>query len=181
MNYYNSDRDKRNEDKQKDIVDWVYDEFQKIFEIPCFKKQLKELLNTILLSEDKYLYGLKINIVPIDAPVFCEYFKSKFVNYNKQTERYNGCIKLHDVIEGEKELYVTAEIPNADQNDINLNVTEDTIEITADTPIMNYYKVIDLPSKIRPKKVTYSFKNGILDITMKKRRLINRKLSKNQN
>jgi HSP20 family protein len=183
MNYNNSDRDKRNEDNQDDIVDWVYDEFQKFFKMPFFKKQLKELLHTLLLSDNKNIYGLKINIEPINTPILCKYFQtnSKLVNYDRHLYCYNKHIKINDIIEGKKEIYVTAEIPDVNRNDINLNATEDTVEINVDNPIIKYSELIDLPSKIRPKKIKYTIKNGILDITLEKKRFISRKLSKNQN
>jgi HSP20 family protein len=169
MDFHNSDRGKRNEDKREDIVDWIYDEFQKFFELPYFKKQLKKLIHTILLSDGKYLYGLKINIEPIDKPYFCKYFHKKFGNYNRQLVSYNDYIKIHDILEGKKKLYITAEIQNVDRKDINLNLSEETVEITVDNHIMKYNKLIDLPSKILPKEVAYTFKNGIMDITLKKK------------
>ena len=64
---------------------------------------------------------------------------------------------------------VTIEIPGVEKEDIDLEVTEDTLEINVDNPNRKYHKIIDLPCKVKPKTTKASYKNGVLDIVIKRK------------
>ncbi len=89
-----------------------------------------------------------------------------------------------DVIETDKEVIATAEMPGLEKQDIKLNLTEDRLEISAETKHEekkeekgyvyrerrsgSYYRAISLPSPIDPDKSKASYKNGVLEIKMPK-------------
>ena len=89
-----------------------------------------------------------------------------------------------DVIESDKEIIATAEMPGLEKQDININVTEDRLEISAQTKHEekkeekgyiyrerrsgSYYRAISLPSPVDPDKSNASYKNGVLEIKMPK-------------
>ncbi len=89
-----------------------------------------------------------------------------------------------DVIETDKEVVATAEMPGLEKQDIKLNLTEDRLEISAETKHEekkeergyvyrerrsgSYYRAISLPSPVDPDKSKASYKNGVLEIKMPK-------------
>jgi HSP20 family protein len=76
---------------------------------------------------------------------------------------------LTDIIEGDDDVAVTVEIPGVEKNDIDLNVTDDILEITVDNPKRKYHKVLDLPCDVQPKTTKATYKNGILDVVIKRK------------
>jgi len=89
-----------------------------------------------------------------------------------------------DIIEGDKDLIATAEIPGLEKEDISINLTSDTLEISAETKKEEkkedegyiyqerhsgrYYRAVSLPSTIDPDNAKASYKNGVLEIKMPK-------------
>jgi HSP20 family protein len=89
-----------------------------------------------------------------------------------------------DVVETDKEVTATAEMPGLEKSDININLTEDRLEISAETKQEeekkekgyiykerrsgSYYRAISLPSSIDPDNAKATYNNGVLQITMQK-------------
>lgn len=89
-----------------------------------------------------------------------------------------------DVQETDKEVIVTAEIPGVNKSDININLTDNGIEISAETKqeaekeeeglhrsaklYSKFYKFISLPSKIHLDKAKATYKNGVLEVKLLK-------------
>lgn len=75
---------------------------------------------------------------------------------------------LIDVISTEDEIKVVPELPGVEKEDIKLHGTEDTLTISVDTPKRRYFKEVEMPAKIDPKKAKTSYKNGVLEVTIPK-------------
>jgi HSP20 family protein len=89
-----------------------------------------------------------------------------------------------DILEGDKELIATVEIPGLEKEDISITLTSDRLEISAETKKEEkkeeegyiyrerhsgkYYRAVSLPSTIDPDNAKASFKNGVLEIKMPK-------------
>ena len=89
-----------------------------------------------------------------------------------------------DLVETDKEVIATVEMPGLDKGDIKINITEDKLEISAETKHEeerkekgylykerrsgSYYRTIPLPSSIDSDNSKASYNNGILQITMPK-------------
>ncbi len=74
---------------------------------------------------------------------------------------------LADVYEKEKMIKIYVEVPGEEKDDIQLNVTAGKAEVKA----KNFYKLIDLPTNnIDLKKATSKYKNGVLEITIPKKK-----------
>lgn len=76
---------------------------------------------------------------------------------------------LTDIIEGDDDVAVTVEMPGVEKNDIELNVTNDILEIKVDTPNRKYHKRLDLPCDVLPKTTKATYKNGVLDVVIKRK------------
>ncbi len=60
------------------------------------------------------------------------------------------------------------ELPGFEKSDIKLHGTEDSLEIAVDSPQYKYYKEAQLPSKVRVKDATSTYKNGVLEVVLPK-------------
>lgn len=69
-----------------------------------------------------------------------------------------------EIMEDEKKIYVTLEIPEADEKEIEIKAKGNILEIRAG----NFAKKIELPAKVNSKKIVKSYRNGILDIELEK-------------
>ena len=75
---------------------------------------------------------------------------------------------LVDVLTTDNTVQIIAELPGVEKQDIKLHGTEDTLTITVDTPKRKYFKEVQTPTKIDPKKAKTTYKNGVLEITIPK-------------
>jgi len=89
-----------------------------------------------------------------------------------------------DLVETDKEVVATAEMPGLEKGDININLTKDKLEISAETKHEeekkekgyiykerrsgSYYRAISLPSPVDPNTAKATYNNGVLEVKMPK-------------
>lgn len=89
-----------------------------------------------------------------------------------------------DIAETDKEVIATVDMPGLNKEDIKINLTEDRLEISAETKqdeekkekgyiykerrSGSYYRSISLPSSIDSDNAKASYNNGVLEIKMPK-------------
>jgi HSP20 family molecular chaperone IbpA len=73
-----------------------------------------------------------------------------------------------DVFEEEDYLRVMAELPGVEENEISLNVEDNTLTISTDTSAKTYFKEVKLPTPVKKKAVEYTYRNGILEVKLMK-------------
>jgi len=75
---------------------------------------------------------------------------------------------LVDVVETDDEVKVVAELPGVEKDQIQLYATERTLTISVDTPERKYYKELELPAEVDPSTAKSKYRNGILEVVLKK-------------
>jgi HSP20 family protein len=75
---------------------------------------------------------------------------------------------ITDVFDEKDEIRVYAEMPGVDENDIKIDLLGDILNISAESGDKKYRKELLLPAKGKSGGLTSSFKNGILEIKIKK-------------
>lgn len=75
---------------------------------------------------------------------------------------------LVDIVETNGEIRVVVELPGVEKSDIKLHGAEDSLTISVDTPQSKYYKEVTLPTKVRIKEASSSYKNGVLEVVLPK-------------
>ncbi|MEW5767346.1 MAG: archaeal heat shock protein Hsp20 [bacterium] len=75
---------------------------------------------------------------------------------------------ITDVFDEKEEVRVYAEMPGVKEEDIKLELKGDILEFSAHNGERKYYKELLLPAKVEPKTLTWSYKNGILEVKVKK-------------
>lgn len=113
-----------------------------------------------------YTYGFSIRIGSDGKPIIREFG-------NVFPGRYGPEIKpeiepLVDVIEEDDEIVVVVEIPGVEKDQIRLNATKRVLTIDVTSPERRYHKELELPSPIDPKSSKATYKNGVLEVRLKK-------------
>ena len=75
---------------------------------------------------------------------------------------------LVDVVEGEKDVRVIAELPGARKQDVELTADGRRLSISAETPSRKYRKELELPVAVKAGSARSTFNNGILEVTLAK-------------
>lgn len=73
-----------------------------------------------------------------------------------------------DVFDEKDQLLVVAELPGVAESDINLEVKGDILTLCGERGEKKYSKEVLLPSKVDEKTLSSTYKNGILEIRIKK-------------
>jgi HSP20 family protein len=155
-----------------------------------FEEMLKETMGEVpkeLVREKKLpdgsvtreigplVYGYSVTIGPDGKPEIREFgnirpgLKTLGPGVTKPAVSIKGSREpLTDVIEEQDAIKVIAELPGVEKTDINLRISERKLTISAETPRRKYHKVVDLPADVDPKSSKATFKNGILEVTLKR-------------
>ena len=113
-----------------------------------------------------FVYGYSMKIGPDGKPEIREFGNIKKSLKGPQVKEERE--PLVDVVETYGEIRVVVELPGVEKSDIKLHGTEDSLEISVDTPQYKYYKEVTLPAKIRVKEAKSSYKNGVLEVVFPK-------------
>ncbi len=117
------------------------------------------------------VYGYSVKIGPDGKPVV-----RKFGNIDAFPNLLGGGLSvkeerepLVDVIKGENELRIVAEVPGVNKEDLRLSADENSLTIESITGQPRYHKKIELPEAIDPKTAKSTYKNGILEVSFKRK------------
>jgi len=117
------------------------------------------------------VYGYSVTVGPDGKPVVRE-----FGNIRRGVKRdWKEAITdtrepLVDVVEGDKEIRVIAELPGARKQDIELTADGKSLVISAETPARKYRKELELPALVELEKAKSTFNNSILEVTFPKQK-----------
>jgi len=75
---------------------------------------------------------------------------------------------ITDVFDEKEEVVVMAEMPGIREEGISIGLKGDILDIKGVNINRKYYKEVLLPSKVRPETLTSSYKNGVLEVKIKK-------------
>lgn len=75
---------------------------------------------------------------------------------------------ITDIFDETDEVRVYVEMPGVNEEDIKLDLKEDILDISAKSGDKKYHKEVLLPSAVRPETLISSYKNGILEVKIKK-------------
>ncbi len=118
-----------------------------------------------LESTKPYVWGYSFRVGPDGKPEFRQFGDTgalkPWVSESKREP-------LTDVIKRDDSISITMELPGVAKKEIELRTTATKLTIEVDNPDRKYYKEVDLPAPVDPDSVDATFKNGVLDITLKR-------------
>ena len=113
-----------------------------------------------------FVYGYSMKIGPDGKPEIREFGNIKKSLKGPQVKEERE--PLVDVVDANSEIRVVVELPGVEKTDIKLHGTEDSLEISVDTPQYKYYKEVALPAKVKVKDAKSAYKNGVLEVVLPK-------------
>ncbi|NWG10202.1 Hsp20/alpha crystallin family protein [Candidatus Bathyarchaeota archaeon] len=113
-----------------------------------------------------FVYGYSIKIGPDGKPEVREFGNVKPSRTGPQVKEERE--PLVDIIETDGEIHIVVELPGVEKKDIKMHGTEETLNISVDTPQRKYFKEVTLPAKVKVKEAKTQYKNGVLEITLPK-------------
>jgi HSP20 family protein len=129
---------------------------------------LEEVRRNEFRANNWFAYNFIINTSPVE-----ESMRQKFESYplkitQKTTKKSKEDRSSFDIIKGDNEVTITIDVPDTKKENIDLRITKDTIEIMPNNPEGKYHKLINLPCNVKSKTATFTYRNGILDIIIKR-------------
>jgi len=162
--------------------DTFFDDFFSFGDIDREFERMREFMDRITkkamrgeLSQDDYgpyVYGFTMRLGPDGKPNIEEFGNTRPPRKLEggESEQFQIAERepLTDVIESDESISITLEIPGVEKDEIELRVEEDMVTINVDTPQRRYFKEIPMRTKIDPNASKATYKNGVLDIILKK-------------
>jgi HSP20 family protein len=97
-----------------------------------------------------FVHGFSVKIGPDGKPRFNEFGNKPQNPLRGKPVMSDEREPLTDVIEDQKQVAVTLEMPGVEKKDIDLRVTEAELEISVDTEARKYHKLLKLPAPVKP-------------------------------
>lgn len=120
-----------------------------------------------------FVYGYSVKIGPDGKPIVREFGNMKPGLGGEEgppLTLQDRREPLVDIIDEEDHIRVLAELPGVDKEDIHLYVDEHILTIKVETPERRYYKELALPDEIDGSSSKSTYRNGVLETVLKKRK-----------
>jgi HSP20 family protein len=160
--------------RRREFFGDIFDDFDRDFE------QMREYMDrmfeqTVRAHKEEgktskpFVYGFTIRTGPDGIPHIRQFGNTKRSLINsKEFEDGFGREPLTDVIEDKNGISITAELPGVEKEDVELDLQGSEIVIKVDTEGRKYHKKVELPDNIDPESISATYKNGVLEVCIKK-------------
>lgn len=110
--------------------------------------------------------GFSVKIGPEGKPRIREFSNRQLGQ--AESEVSDDSEPLVDIIEEGETVVVLAALPGVNKDDIDLRLTENILSFSVDAADFEWYDELKLPARVNPKSARASYKNGVLEIKVKK-------------
>jgi len=159
--------------KYRDIFDVFEDMFRQIQDIMDrefreIEREFDELAKSgKVKTYGPYVYGFRVTIGPDGKPIVEEFGNVKTVKGKPMISEERE--PLVDVVDKGDEIRVVAEVPGVNKDSIKVKVVNgEKLIVQATGEDRKYYKEVELPAKVDEKSAKASYKNGVLEVVLKK-------------
>jgi len=142
-------------------------------QVPKNLKERKSEDGSTVREVGPIVYGYSVKIGQDGKPIV-----RKFGNVDSSPGFIGGGISvkeqrepLVDIISGSEDITVVAELPGVNKEDLRLNADNHFITLKSTAGERLYRKKIDLPEEIEPNTGKSTYKNGILEVSLKRRNM----------
>jgi HSP20 family protein len=146
-----------------------FSEFQEYF-----NRMTQEMSRMGTLKSQKegvpYIYGWSYHVGPDGKPTYQEFSNISELPSQNTLELSDKIEPFVDIIESEKEIYITVELPGIAKENINVELTKDTLILSVKHTERGFNKEIPLPIEVEKNSVEATYNNGVLSITLQKRK-----------
>jgi len=150
-----------------EIVRELEEEFARLME-EDIEEMLRRARESGVKVKGPYFYGVRITVGPDGVPRVEEFGNIKVTRTGRPVIR-EEIEPMVDVIEHEDEVWVVADMPGVEKDKIKVRVSPDgrKLIIRAEDG-KKYYKEVELPVEVDPKSAKATYKNGVLEVKLKK-------------
>ncbi len=169
------DRERRRRKTIFDLIDELFKEIWEEFEEleRRFSLVSPEELREAFYTTKPIIYGFRIEIGPDGRPRIYEFGNVKRLGrerpkivVSEETE------PLTDIYEEDDSVRIIVEMPGADKNKIKVRAIDDRhIVVEGSNHDRKYYKEIELPVEVDIDTAKATFRNGVLEIRIKKKKV----------
>ncbi len=92
-------------------------------------------------------------------------FRAGSLSGSQINEEYEPLV---DVFVDKVNVVIVAELHGINKESIEVDATEEKVTISVDSPEHKYFRELNLPVQVDPKSSTASYKNGVLEVRLKK-------------
>lgn len=137
-----------------------------------FSEGFEELMDTMLrdLQEGRqpkpFIYGFSMTQHPGEAPEVREF--GNIQPFGRKVKMEEERKPLIDVMETKDEVHVIAEMPGVERKDVQLEATESRLDIKAENESRKYSESVELPVKVDPHSAKATYRNGVLEVKLKR-------------
>ena len=110
------------------------------------------------------VYGFSMRMGPDGKPHISEFGNTG----TDKVQREGAREPLTDIIEEKERIRVIVELPGVERDDIQLHVEDDLLDISVDREDRKFSKQLELPSPVDPDSTSATYKNGVLEVVLKK-------------
>ena len=114
------------------------------------------------LKDLKGVYGINIRTLADGRPSVQSFGNIKKTPRGPVVEEVREPIV--DVFEEPKEIHIIAEMPGIEEKDVNLEIKGDILNISTLGEDRKYQKEILLPRSVKSEDMTWTYRNGILEV-----------------
>jgi HSP20 family protein len=75
---------------------------------------------------------------------------------------------MTDIFDEKEEVRIYAEMPGVNEEDIKFDLKGDILDISAQSGERKYHKEVLLPVQVKKEGLSYTYKNGVLEVRIKK-------------
>jgi HSP20 family protein len=121
-------------------------------------------------GQHPFIYGFSVTHRQGENPEIREFGNiPTFEQIETGDRRYLDTRKpLIDILETEDKVHVIAEIPGIEKENILLNATDLILDIETIDGNPKYSERVELPVKVDPQSAKATYKNGVLEVTIKR-------------
>jgi len=151
----------------------LFEEIDKLFEEIMRESMYKpEEFRRIQMGKP-YIYGFSLTIGPDGIPRIREWGNIK---PGVIRPRISETVEpFTDIIEEKESIKIVIDLPGVEKEDIKIDATENTIEVSAERGDRKYHKLIKLAKEIKPESTKAQYRNGVLTIIAEKKEKEKRK------
>jgi HSP20 family protein len=124
-----------------------------------------------------FVYGYSMTVGPDGKPVIREFGNVKpslkrtpFGPTKPRLEVKEEREPLVDTVVDGETVKVVAELPGVERSEINLEGTESSLTISVNNPDHKYHKELELPAEVDPNSSKATYKNGVLEVVLSRKK-----------
>jgi HSP20 family protein len=130
-----------------------------------FNEMLREMESGNIKQGGPFFYGFSLNQRPGEEPEVREFGN---IHPGRETVEIGERKPLIDVFDTDDTIQIVAEMPGIEKSDVDLRVEGRHLEIHAARGDRRYHETVELPTEVDENSAKATYKNGVLEVTLKK-------------